>query len=367
MQLQDFASIRLLGDGTSSIVQLVREKSTGLFYALKSVPEDDAQSVERGTAERNALLLFRGENRVIQFYGSFRENRTFYIVTEYLSAGDLFGLIHARADFSRNDARRYAAELLLAIEVIHKRDVIHRDLKPENIMIAEDGHLVLADFGIARLLEKGDNSPSSCVGTPEYCAPEVLLEKPYGLEIDLWAFGVILYEMLGHQLPFEVFLNAPRSDRRWMDYMIERVVSYTPEFRSCNFSAEAKDLLQKLLAKSVTNRLTSIPKIKKHPFFSPIDWQAMITRSRSSPRKPHLFPSERGLLHTPSSRHPPSHSILCTAEEDVSNSEISAHVTSPCLCGGRSDENTSPDASLEKVATRKAYLSLFRSDRHHRP
>jgi len=239
MQLHDFASIRLLGDGTSSTVQLVREKSTGLFYALKSVPEDDGQSVERGIAERNALLLFRGEDRVIQFYGSFRENQNFYIVTvsttssvfisliyklsvsaiqEYLSAGDLFGIIYTRADFSRNDARRYAAELvrhygsssspclafifsqLLAIEVIHKRDVIHRDIKPENIMVAEDGHLVLADFGIARRLEKGDDSPSSCVGTPEYCAPEVFLEKPYGLEIDLWAFGVTLYEMLGHQV-----------------------------------------------------------------------------------------------------------------------------------------------------------------------
>jgi len=69
----------------------------------------------------------------------------------------------------------------------------------------------------------------------------------------------------------------------------------------------------------------------------------MITRSRSSPRKPHLIPSEYGLLHTPSSPHPPSHGILCTPEEDVSGSEISANVTSPCLCGGRSDENTSPD------------------------
>ena len=81
MQLHDFVSIRLLGDGTSSTVQLVREKSTGLLYALKSVPEDNGESVERGIAERNALLLFRGEYRVIQFYGSFHENQTFYIVT----------------------------------------------------------------------------------------------------------------------------------------------------------------------------------------------------------------------------------------------------------------------------------------------
>ena len=93
MQLHDFSSIRLLGDGTSSTVQLVQEKSTGLLYALKSVPEDDGQSVGRGIAERDALLLFRGEDRVIQFYGSFQENQNFYIVTVSTTSSDLTSLL----------------------------------------------------------------------------------------------------------------------------------------------------------------------------------------------------------------------------------------------------------------------------------
>ena len=67
-------------------------------------------------------------------------------------------------------------------------------------MIAMDGHLVLADFGLAWQLEGRGEFPMSCVGTPEYSAPEVLQEKPYGMEVDLWSFGVILYEMLGHRV-----------------------------------------------------------------------------------------------------------------------------------------------------------------------
>jgi serine/threonine protein kinase len=133
-------------------------------------------------------------------------------------------------------------------------------------MIAMDGHLVLADFGLAWRLEERGDFPMSCVGTPEYSAPEVLQERPYGMEVDLWSFGVILYEMLARQvsnyswrdlaahinlkmsrqLPFDVFLNVPRKDRRWMECLIERVVFDDLDFRSCNISYDARDLLQKV-------------------------------------------------------------------------------------------------------------------------
>jgi hypothetical protein len=85
MQLQDFSLIRLLGDGTSGTVHLVREKSSGLLYALKSMPRCDGQGVEHGVEERNALLLLRGEHRIVQFYASFHDDKTFYIATVGIS------------------------------------------------------------------------------------------------------------------------------------------------------------------------------------------------------------------------------------------------------------------------------------------
>ncbi|KAH9989406.1 kinase-like domain-containing protein, partial [Russula compacta] len=109
---------------------------------------------------------------------------------------DLFNLVCERSNFSRKDARSYAAELLIAIEAIHKLRVIHRDLKPENVMIGMDGHLILADFGLVWQLKEGGDYPASRVGTPEYRTPEVLLERHYELEADLWSLTVILYDML---------------------------------------------------------------------------------------------------------------------------------------------------------------------------
>lgn len=331
MILDDFTLIRFLGGGTSGTVHLVREKSTGLLYALKSMPKFDERNVRRVFGERDALLLFPGEDRVMQFYASFHDNENFYIVTEYFPAGDLFSLIHTRGNFSRDDAKLYAAELLLAIETIRQRGVIHRDLKPENIMIAMDGHLVLADFGLAWRLEERGEFPMSCVGTPEYSAPEVLQEKPYGMEVDLWSFGIILYEMLGHRLPFDVLLNLPRKDRRWMECLTERVVFDDLDFKSSNFSYDARDLLHKLLAKHRADRLTSIREIKKHRYFSTIDWNSLAARSCSAPWKPRFVPSELGSDLVPAPICPPPHSSPYSSPEEDPYPDFSAHCPSPCL------------------------------------
>jgi serine/threonine-protein kinase Psk1 len=85
MLIQDFDTIRSLGDGTFGTAHLVREKKTGLLYALKSIPKHDGQSVEQKNAEQNLLMLFRGEDRVVQLYASFQDHETLYIATVGIS------------------------------------------------------------------------------------------------------------------------------------------------------------------------------------------------------------------------------------------------------------------------------------------
>jgi len=232
-------------------------------------------------------------------------------------------------------------------------------------MIAMDGHLVLADFGLAWRLEERGEFPMSCVGTPEYSAPEVLQEKPYGMEVDLWSFGVILYEMLAHQLPFDVFLNVPRKDRRWLECLIERVVFDDLDFRSCNFSYDARDLLQKLLAKHRPDRLTSIREIKKHRYFSTIDWNSLAALSCSAPWKPHFVPSEPGSNPVPEPMIlSPPHSSPYSSPRDDPYPDFSTRCASPC-----SGESCCVDTSLavawEKSRVCETCVRQCRLGHHH--
>ncbi|KAH9037692.1 kinase-like domain-containing protein [Lactarius pseudohatsudake] len=200
-RLEDFTVLRRLGDGSSAEVYLVRENDTSGLYALKVIPKRKLSgsllAIETVMAERNLLLDLRGNDFILQVRACFHDSRNFYLVTEYHPAGDLHTLLLMKG--SRVDAVRfYMAELLIALEHIHSKRVVHRDVKPENVFIDIDGHIVLGDFGLARKLAAEQNTVSGneMFGTPAYTPPEVFAGRPYGREVDIWAFGVMLYELI---------------------------------------------------------------------------------------------------------------------------------------------------------------------------
>ena len=126
-----------------------------------------------------------------------------YMVLDYLPGGELFKLIRKQIFMNESDSRFYLAEIILAVESLHKMDIIYRDLKPENILIDRDGHIKLIDFGFAKIVPQiyKNRAYTNC-GTPGYCAPEVMMDAGHTYKADIWSIGILVCEIMGGFTPF---------------------------------------------------------------------------------------------------------------------------------------------------------------------
>eukprot|EP01102_Stenamoeba_stenopodia_P022294 TRINITY_DN923_c0_g1_i1.p1 TRINITY_DN923_c0_g1~~TRINITY_DN923_c0_g1_i1.p1 ORF type:complete len:366 (+),score=55.83 TRINITY_DN923_c0_g1_i1:621-1718(+) len=199
--------------------------------------------------------------------------------------------------FDDDSAKFYAAELLLGIEYLHSKRIIHRDLKPENILFDSSWHSKIIDFGTAKQLADGESTTSesldgngstrersdSFVGTAEYVSPELLLEQPASFAVDLWAYGVILYQLICGRTPF----------RGPTDYhTFQNIMNLNLTYPS-GFPEDATHLLNLLLVKEPESRC-SFEVIKNHPFFRGVDWESlssMMPPSISARSSPFVFPA----------------------------------------------------------------------------
>lgn len=196
-------------------------KSVHQKYAVKSVPKDKMQDSELADLMNEKHILSSMVNPfLLRFYGSCQTNDELYFVTETVECGELFHAIYDDCRLSHADRVFYSACILLGIDYIHSKKVVFRDLKPENIMIGKNGYPKIIDFGLAKQLPYTKLSEDNIIrkytkcytmcGTPEYISPEMLVKKEYDYAVDLWAFGVLIYEMVFMITPF--VNNADSSD-----------------------------------------------------------------------------------------------------------------------------------------------------------
>lgn len=185
-------------------------------YALKSVPKHKMQYSElMDLMNEKQILSSMIHPFLLRFYGSCQTNDELYFVTETVECGELFHAIYDDDHdnpLSHDTRVFYSACILLGIDYIHSKKVVFRDLKPENIMIGKNGYPKIIDFGLAKQLPYTKLSEDNIIrkytkchtlcGTPEYISPEMLLKKEYDYAVDLWAFGVLIYEMIFMQTPF---------------------------------------------------------------------------------------------------------------------------------------------------------------------
>ncbi|RIA97083.1 kinase-like domain-containing protein [Glomus cerebriforme] len=280
-----FEILKLIGKGNFGKVFQVRKKDTNRIYAMKVLHKQDLierREVEHTLAEKNILIQAEACPFLVGLKFSFQTRSHLYLVTDFMNGGELFWHLQNEVRLSEERAKFYAAEIVLALEHLHKFNIVYRDLKPENILLDATGHIALCDFGLCKEnLAAGQTTNTFC-GTSEYLAPEVLAECGYGKSVDWWSLGILFYEMIAGFSPF--YTNDTQL-------MYRRILFGKLKFPKGFFSDDAKSLIKGLLARNPHNRLGSqndAEEIKNHPFFANVDWEALYRKQVSPPFKPNV-------------------------------------------------------------------------------
>jgi serine/threonine protein kinase len=285
----DFSVLKLIGKGTFGQVYQVRKKDTKRIYAMKVLQKKvivQKKEVAHTVGERNILVrtAMADSPFIVGLKFSFQTPTDLYLVTDYMSGGELFWHLQKEGRFDEKRAKFYIAELILALQHLHMHDIVYRDLKPENILLDANGHIALCDFGLSKAnLTKNDTTNTFC-GTTEYLAPEVLLdEQGYTKMVDFWSLGVLVFEMCCGWSPF----YAEDTQQMYKNIAFGKV-----RFPRDTLTTEGRNFVKGLLNRNPKHRLGAqddAEELKRHPFFADIDWEALTKKLITPPFKPKLL------------------------------------------------------------------------------
>jgi serine/threonine protein kinase len=270
-----------LGTGTFGRVRLVTydQKGKTSYFALKMLKKSEIirlKQVEHIKAEKSILSRI-AHPFIVNLYASFQDEKSLYMLMEYVIGGELFSQLRKVGRFSNETSRFYAAEIVLALEYLHSMNIVYRDLKPENLLIDRAGHIKITDFGFAKEVE--DRTWTLC-GTPEYLAPEIIQSKGHGKAVDWWALGILIFEMLAGYPPF--YDENPFG-------IYQKILAGKIDFPR-HFDVNATDLIKKLLTADRTKRFGCLKAgaddIKKHKWFKGVDWAKVYARKVKPPYVP---------------------------------------------------------------------------------
>uniref|UniRef100_A0AAR2LRT3 non-specific serine/threonine protein kinase n=1 Tax=Pygocentrus nattereri TaxID=42514 RepID=A0AAR2LRT3_PYGNA len=279
-----FELLKVLGQGSFGKVFLVRKimgPDAGQLYAMKVLKKASLKVRDRvRTKMERDILVEVNHPFIVKLHYAFQTEGKLYLILDFLRGGDVFTRLSKEVMFTEEDVKFYLAELALALDHLHNLGIVYRDLKPENILLDEAGHIKLTDFGLSKESVDQDRKAYSFCGTVEYMAPEVVNRRGHTQSADWWSLGVLMFEMLTGTLPFQ------GKDRNETMNMILKAKLGMPQF----LSLEAQSLLRMLFKRNPANRLGAGPdgveEIKRHAFFSTIDWNKLYRRELQPPFKP---------------------------------------------------------------------------------
>lgn len=275
-KLGDLELRETLGTGSFGRVRLCKYKGSGDYFAVKCLKKREVIKMKQVThilAEKN-ILMELSHPFIVNMLCAFQDDRKLYIVLEFVIGGEMFTHLRSAGRFPNDVAKFYHAELVLAFEYLHSKDIIYRDLKPENLLLDGKGHVKVTDFGFAK---KVPERTFTLCGTPEYLAPEVIQSKGHGKAVDWWTMGILLYEFIAGYPPFY-------DDTPFRIY--EKILEGKLKFPSW-FESRARDLVKGLLMTDHTKRLgtlkNGVADIKNHPYYQGANWEKLFNRQYPAP------------------------------------------------------------------------------------
>ena len=281
VKLSDFEKLQTVGLGSFGRVRLCRYKKKDKIYVMKILKKMEIikqKQVDHVFSEFNILSVLN-HPFIVQLVGlNFDDPKYLYFIIEYVQGGELFTLLRTRGSFPLEQAKFYTAHIITIFEYLHGKNIIYRDLKPENILINKNGYLKLTDFGFAKYLNN-EKTYTLC-GTPEYLAPEIILNKGHGKPVDWWTMGILLYEMLVGIDPFS-------DDDPMKTY--QKIIKGKINFPT-DFDKNAKSLIKHLLTADTTKRYgclkNGVKDILNHRLFIGFDWKNFVFLKMEPPYIP---------------------------------------------------------------------------------
>ncbi|VFV33975.1 cgmp-dependent protein kinase 2 [Lynx pardinus] len=281
----------------------VKVKNENVAFAMKCIRKKhivDTKQQEHVYSEKRILEELCSPF-IVKLYRTFKDNKYVYMLLEACLGGELWSILRDRGSFDEPTSKFCVACVTEAFDYLHRLGIIYRDLKPENLILDAEGYLKLVDFGFAKKIGSGQKTWTFC-GTPEYVAPEVILNKGHDFSVDFWSLGILVYELLTGNPPFSgidqmMTYNLILKGIEKMDF--PRKITRRPE-----------DLIRRLCRQNPTERLgnlkNGINDIKRHRWLNGFNWEGLKARNLPSPLQRELsgptdhsyfdkYPPEKGV------------------------------------------------------------------------
>ena len=266
----------ILGEGTFGRVILYN--INGVPVAVKALKKRPMLELTQLVHVQDEILILKQAKYpfIVQYYSGFQDEECVYLLLEYIQGGEMFSYLRDEGKFDLKRTRLYSGEILLALRFLHQQQIIYRDLKPENLLVRSNGHVIITDFGFAKKLTPENPRTYTTCGTPDYLAPEIIRNSGHREYVDIWALGVLIFEMATGYPPFytegadiEMYKKIIRGERNPLPSNLDK-------------NKPLKNLLGGLLKVDVAKRLGCAKGgsdvILAHKFYKSFKWDQVFER-----------------------------------------------------------------------------------------